>query len=171
MIRWQSISRVILFIVVMALPLSESLAQQDVACQAIRKEIKAKEVLGFRKEHPERRLGHICAYGTVKCDGSADEIPLEKLTNRGLKLNGTEVGYLLGEGEFFEVAEIDINNDGLEDLWFTRVVGSAICQKNCFFLRTRDGHYVCNDFLGFPALIQPFYFVLTLSGDLDILHA
>jgi hypothetical protein len=39
-------SRVILFIIVLALPLSESLARQDVACSAIREEIEAKDTLG-----------------------------------------------------------------------------------------------------------------------------
>jgi hypothetical protein len=50
MIRWQLMSRVILFIIVLALPLSESLARQDVACSAIREEIEAKEAWGHVRD-------------------------------------------------------------------------------------------------------------------------
>ena len=144
--KWQLVFRMILFVMILSLPLSESSAEQD-ACLTIREEIETKGLNGF--EGAERRLGMLCGYGTVKCDGlvPGPQISLDEITRRGLNLKDLGFGWLLDEGFTIRVAEIDINNDGVQDLWLSRTVGTAVCQENHFFIRDSKGSYVHKDFL------------------------
>lgn len=121
-------------------------------CRAIRNEVETTAPSTLARREPGRRLGTLCGYPNVKGDGFGRQISVIALEKRGISLKQAGLDYLLENSAGIEITEVDINNDQLPDLRLSRVVGSARCQKNYFFIRTVQNRYVFREFEEFDGL-------------------
>ena len=128
---------------------SYAFGAEDDTCQSIRLEVEISAPQSLAARRPERQLGTLCGYENVACAGLPHHISLDSLERRGVTLKSSEIQYILKEPAVIEVSEIDVNNDHLPDVRLTRIVGSARCQKNYFFIRGANDKYVYKRFREF----------------------
>jgi len=124
-------------------PLKTTKSDQEI-CREIRTEIETRGPVTFSKDSSGKKLGTLCGPPSVKCEGYADEIPIEKLVNKGLVPSQIQLGEI--DEWFTHVTEIDVNNDGLPDLWLSMTAGSMYCKDNEFLLRTKEGNYIHSNY-------------------------
>lgn len=122
------------------LPPLKTIKSDEEICRQIRTEIETKGPLSFSYDSSGKKLGTLCGPPSVKCEGDADEIPIKKLISNGLVPSQIQLGEI--DQWFTHVTEIDVNNDGLPDLWLSQTSGSLYYQDNEFLLRTKEGTYI-----------------------------
>ena len=125
---------------------------EDPACRTIRLEVETSGPQSLAAGGPERQLGTLCGYENVPCAGLPHHISLDALEKRGVPLRSSETQHILKERAVIEVSEIDVNNDLLPDIRLTRIVGSARCQRNYFFIQGANDRHVYKRFGEFDPL-------------------
>ncbi len=121
-------------------PLKTTKSDKEI-CQVIQNEIELEGTTNYNMRHSGKKLGVLCGDPAPKCEGyHKDEIAISNLASKGLNPSRIE---LRGIDNFYtDVTEIDINNDGLPDLWLSLTGGSLHCQGNEFLFRTKKGTYI-----------------------------
>lgn len=145
--------RILVILVLTSLMMSNSFGAEDEVCRVIKNDVETMPVKALEKSEPTSMSGSLCDYGEVPCDKfTINPITLDSLKKRGVSLENLGLQYILENGYYIRVAQVDINNDKLPDLRFTQVMGTAGCQKNHFLLRNSDNTYVEKEFKEFDEL-------------------
>lgn len=119
--------------------LAQRASAGDTICEQLAVKSSIEATWSLYEESDEEELGQLCGYPGVPCRDFRRSLDISRLREMGVNLDETPLKYLLKDNNFAVHATlVDVNNDGVLDLRLSQLVGSASCQRNYFFIGSRD---------------------------------
>lgn len=116
------------------------------ACSQLNRLVQNDGVQSVRAKNSERILGELCGYsissGEVGCNRAVKQ-PYDIAHLRG---TGIDESQFTSHSYITTVSTVDINNDGIQDMRFNSVQGSASCDRSIYYFGTPNNKkYIAAD--------------------------